>query len=63
MVGGLSFWAGHASTHNLPLPASLTAPGIDIRSLSLRWLRSVVAMVGQEPVLFSGTIRDNVRWA
>ncbi|HEX4417491.1 MAG TPA: ABC transporter transmembrane domain-containing protein [Kofleriaceae bacterium] len=34
--------------------------GIDVRALSLRELRQSLAMVAQEPVLFSGTIRDNI---
>lgn len=34
--------------------------GIDIRQLDLRWLRGSMALVGQEPAIFSGTIRDNI---
>uniref|UniRef100_J3LYZ0 Multidrug resistance protein n=1 Tax=Oryza brachyantha TaxID=4533 RepID=J3LYZ0_ORYBR len=34
--------------------------GEDIRSYSLARLRSNVALVSQEPALFSGTIRDNI---
>jgi ABC transporter fused permease/ATP-binding protein len=34
--------------------------GVDIRQLSLGELRRALAMVAQEPVLFSGTIRDNI---
>ncbi|MEO6774401.1 MAG: ABC transporter transmembrane domain-containing protein [Kofleriaceae bacterium] len=34
--------------------------GVDIRELSLRELRGALAMVAQEPVLFSGSIRDNI---
>ncbi|PIC44333.1 hypothetical protein B9Z55_004732 [Caenorhabditis nigoni] len=34
--------------------------GQDIRSLSLYWLRTQMALVGQEPTLFSGTIKENV---
>ena len=37
--------------------------GRDIRSLSPHWLRSNIAIVSQEPVLFSGTIRDNIAYA
>lgn len=32
----------------------------DIRTLNVRWLRSVQGYVGQEPVLFAGTIGDNI---
>jgi ABC transporter fused permease/ATP-binding protein len=38
----------------------LTVEGIDIRELRLADLRRSMAMVSQEPVLFSGTIRDNI---
>ncbi len=34
--------------------------GIDIRSYSLRALRSAIAVVQQDSFLFSGTIRDNI---
>lgn len=36
--------------------------GRDIRELNLRWLRTNVRLVQQEPVLFSGTIFDNVAY-
>jgi len=34
--------------------------GVDVRELALGDLRRSLAMVAQEPVLFSGTIRDNI---
>jgi ATP-binding cassette subfamily B (MDR/TAP) protein 1 len=34
--------------------------GLDIRNLNLAWLRTQIRLVQQEPVLFSGTIFDNV---
>jgi subfamily B ATP-binding cassette protein MsbA len=37
--------------------------GIDIRSLRLADLRSAIAIVPQDPALFSGTIRDNIAYA
>lgn len=36
--------------------------GVDIRTLSLAELRKSLAMVAQEPVLFSGTIRENIAY-
>ncbi|MEJ7596730.1 MAG: ABC transporter transmembrane domain-containing protein [Kofleriaceae bacterium] len=36
--------------------------GVDIRDLPLAELRRSLAMVAQEPVLFSGTIRDNIAY-
>lgn len=37
--------------------------GVDIRQLDLTQLRSHIAIVPQQPVLFSGTIMDNIRYA
>jgi ABC transporter fused permease/ATP-binding protein len=36
--------------------------GVDVRRLGLGELRRALAMVAQEPVLFSGTIRDNIAY-
>jgi ABC-type glutathione transport system ATPase component len=36
--------------------------GRDIRSINLKWLRSNISIVSQEPVLFFGTIEDNIRF-
>ncbi len=36
--------------------------GVDVRSYDIPTLRSAVAMVLQKNVLFSGTIKDNLRW-
>jgi ATP-binding cassette subfamily B (MDR/TAP) protein 1 len=33
---------------------------VDIRNLNLRWLRSQIGLVSQEPVLFSGTVAWNI---
>lgn len=36
--------------------------GVDVRDLALADLRRHIAIVSQEPVLFSGTIRDNIAY-
>ncbi|MBD2858707.1 ATP-binding cassette domain-containing protein [Spongiibacter sp. KMU-158] len=36
--------------------------GVDIRDLSLADLRQHIAMVPQQPVLFTGTVADNIRY-
>lgn len=36
--------------------------GINIEDYDLIWLRSNIALVSQEPILFSGTIRENIEW-
>jgi ABC-type multidrug transport system fused ATPase/permease subunit len=37
--------------------------GVDVTQLRLTELRRAMAIVAQEPVLFSGTIRDNIAYA
>jgi ATP-binding cassette subfamily C (CFTR/MRP) protein 1 len=39
---------------------SITIDGIDISQIGLRLLRSSVAVIPQDPILFSGTIRTNL---
>jgi subfamily B ATP-binding cassette protein MsbA len=41
----------------------ITLDDLDIRQLSLESLRSAIGIVPQDPVLFSGTIRENVAYA
>ena len=41
---------------------SVKVGGLDVRSYDLDTLRDQVAMVLQKNVLFSGTIKDNLRW-
>lgn len=53
IVGLLERWYDTNSGH-------LTLDGINIRELNLRWLRTNIRLVQQEPVLFSGTVYANV---
>jgi ABC-type multidrug transport system fused ATPase/permease subunit len=41
---------------------SITIDGVDVRRLSLQSLRSQLGVVLQEPLLFSGTIAENIRY-
>ena len=43
-----------------PLDGQVLLDGVDVRSLNVHWLRSQLALVSQEPVLFAGTIADNI---
>jgi len=43
-----------------PQSGSIRLDSVDIKTLNLRWLRQQVALVGQEPVLFAGTVRENI---
>ena len=60
--------AGKSTVINLllrfydPQGGGITLDGKDIRSLNVRWLRSQIGYVGQEPVLFSGSILDNIAY-
>ncbi|XP_044151274.1 ATP-dependent translocase ABCB1-like isoform X2 [Bufo gargarizans] len=38
----------------------ITLDGHDIRSLNIKWLRDNIGLVGQEPVLFATTIKENI---
>lgn len=45
-----------------PCEGMVTLDGHDIRSLNIRWLRDQIGVVEQEPVLFSTTIAENIRF-
>lgn len=45
-----------------PLKGTVTMDGIDIKSYNLKSLRKHIALVSQEPALFSGTIRENIAY-
>ncbi|ORY06127.1 leptomycin B resistance protein pmd1 [Clohesyomyces aquaticus] len=44
-----------------PTSGSIKMDGRDIQGLNLRWLRRQIGYVGQEPVLFSTTVLENIR--
>ncbi|ONK70235.1 uncharacterized protein A4U43_C05F31650 [Asparagus officinalis] len=45
-----------------PLQGTIKIDGKDIKSYHLRSLRRHIALVGQEPTLFSGSIRENIMY-
>lgn len=47
----------HSNSH-----AQVTLDGHDVRTLNIRWLRSLIGIVEQEPVLFATTIAENIRF-
>jgi len=45
-----------------PFKGEVYVDGIEVRKWSLPYLRSHIGVVGQEPVLFGTTIRENIRY-
>ena len=45
-----------------PLRGAVRVGGVDVRRYDLEALRDQVAVVLQKNVLFSGSIRENLRW-
>uniref|UniRef100_A0A8L0DUT9 Bile salt export pump n=1 Tax=Oncorhynchus mykiss TaxID=8022 RepID=A0A8L0DUT9_ONCMY len=45
-----------------PKEGMVTLDGHDIRGLNIQWLRSLMGVVEQEPVLFATTIAENIRY-
>ncbi|CAL1712814.1 unnamed protein product [Somion occarium] len=43
-----------------PLEGVVKLDGVDLRKLNLKWLRSQIGLVSQEPTLFATTIKGNV---
>ncbi|XP_040289642.1 ATP-dependent translocase ABCB1-like [Bufo bufo] len=45
-----------------PGEGQVLADGIDITSLHLKWLRSQIGIVSQEPILFDCSIKENIQY-
>uniref|UniRef100_A0A1B0DLK9 ABC-type xenobiotic transporter n=1 Tax=Phlebotomus papatasi TaxID=29031 RepID=A0A1B0DLK9_PHLPP len=45
-----------------PTEGEVIIDGVDIKKINTAFLRSQIGIVGQEPVLFSGTIAENIRF-
>ena len=45
-----------------PTAGSVKLDGVDLRELNLKWLRRQMGLVGQEPVLFVGTVGENIAY-
>ncbi|KAG0480796.1 hypothetical protein HPP92_011654 [Vanilla planifolia] len=45
-----------------PQAGDVLIDGVKINELQLRWLRSKIGLVSQEPILFASSIRDNVAY-
>lgn len=45
-----------------PLEGQVLLDGVNLTSLNLKWLRSQVGLVSQEPILFNATIAENIAY-
>jgi ATP-binding cassette subfamily B (MDR/TAP) protein 1 len=43
-----------------PIEGGVFFSGVNIKDLDPRWYKNQIAIVSQEPVLFSGTIKQNI---
>jgi ABC transporter fused permease/ATP-binding protein len=60
--GGKSTLAALLSRLYDPQRGAVRLDGHDLRTLDPRWLRRQLGVVSQEPILFSGTVAENVRY-
>uniref|UniRef100_A0A1B6E6B2 ABC-type xenobiotic transporter n=1 Tax=Clastoptera arizonana TaxID=38151 RepID=A0A1B6E6B2_9HEMI len=64
LVGGSG--SGKSTTIQLlerfydPTGGTIYLNGVDLKQLDLKWVRSQIGLVGQEPVLFTATIAENI---
>jgi len=45
-----------------PIDGCITIDGVDIKTLNVPWLRSQLGLVSQEPVLFQGSVAENIKY-
>ena len=45
-----------------PISGTIEVDGHNLRDLNVKWLRSQIGLVSQEPVLFDTSIAENVRY-
>ena len=43
-----------------PEAGEVLMDGVNLKKLSIRWMREKIGLVSQEPVLFAGTIKENI---
>lgn len=61
--GGKSTIASLLLRFYIPTQGSISIDGTDISNMNVKQLRRKIGVVSQEPVLFSGTIADNISYA
>jgi ATP-binding cassette subfamily B protein len=60
--GGKTTIVGLACRFYEPTAGEVLFDGVDYRRRSLKWLQSQLGIVLQQPYLFSGTVRENIRY-
>lgn len=55
-------WMFNSNIFERNFCSQVTLDGHDIRTLNIQWLRSLIGIVEQEPVLFATTIAENIRY-
>ena len=45
-----------------PQQGAVLLDGVDVKTLNVRWLRQQLGLVGQEPVLFTGSVAENIAY-
>ena len=60
--GGKSTVVGLIERFYNPIAGTVIVDGHDVASLNIKWWRQQIALVSQEPVLFSGTIFENIEY-
>nr|QUF59436.1 ATP-binding cassette transporter Abcb1-3 [Brachionus angularis] len=45
-----------------PIQGLVKIDNVDIKKLNIKWLRSIIGVVNQEPILFATTIKENIRF-
>ena len=45
-----------------PTAGAVLLDGVDLKTLNLKWLRQQMGLVSQEPVLFVGTVLENISY-
>ena len=45
-----------------PIQGRISLDGVDVRDFNLKYLRSRIGYIGQEPILFATSIAENIRY-
>lgn len=60
--GGKSTIAAMIERFYDPLSGTVAIDGVDMKKINVKYLRSLIGYVGQEPTLFATTIEGNIKY-